>query len=78
MVRHAATQIGAAGAHATPAAIRAALARFSTYSWAHEVDIAALVGVDAGDVVDPDGPEGEARVSERISFLFERAKLFKF
>ncbi len=69
------TSISHTGAHATPAAIRAALARFSTYSWAHEVDVAALVGVDAGDVVDPDGPEGEARVSERVSELMTHARL---
>ena len=63
------TSISATGAHATPAAIRAALARYSTYSWSHDVDLASLAAVDAGDVDDPDFDEGEARVAARIGEL---------
>lgn len=51
------------GAHATPAAVRDALARYSTFSASTGVDVASLRAIDLGDVADPDGPEGEARVS---------------
>lgn len=61
------TSISATGAHATPAAIREALARYSTYSWTHDVDVADLNAVDLGDVAEPDGPEGEARVMAAAS-----------
>jgi len=57
-----ATSITPTGAHATPDAIREALARFSTYATSRGVDVADLVAIDFGDVSDPDGPEGEARV----------------
>lgn len=51
------------GAHATPAAIRAALARYSTYSASTGIDVATVRAVDLGDVDEPDSVEGEARVS---------------
>jgi len=59
------TSISPTGAHATPAAVRAALARYSTYAWSHGGDIAELTAVDAGDVDDPDFEDGEQRVMER-------------
>jgi formiminoglutamase len=61
------TSISATGAHATPAAIRAALARYSTYSATADTDVRSLVAFDAGDVLDPDFDEGEARVIARVS-----------
>ena len=61
------TSISATGAHATPAAIRAALARYSTYSATADIDVRSLVASDAGDVLDPDFDEGEARVIARVS-----------
>jgi formiminoglutamase len=60
------TSISATGADATPAAVRAALARYSTYSWSHGGDLDSLVAVDAGDVDEPDFDDGEARVVARI------------
>jgi formiminoglutamase len=51
------------------------LSRYSTFSWTHGVDIATLVAVDAGDVLDPDGPEGESRVQERVAELVARSRL---
>ena len=60
-----ATSISPTQAHTTPPAIRQALTRFSTY--ASGSDVSSLNIVDIGDVVDPDGPEGEARVAERVS-----------
>jgi formiminoglutamase len=69
------TSISASHAHLTPAAIRDALARYSTYSWTHDVDVADLVGRDAGDVLDPDGSEGERRVQERVAALSATSRL---
>jgi formimidoylglutamase len=58
------TSISPTGANHTPAAIRQALLRYSTFSWAHEVDIANLDAIDLGDVAEPDSAEGEARTAE--------------
>lgn len=69
------TSISATHAHLTPAAIREALARYSTYSWTHDVDVADLVALDAGDVLDPDGEAGELRVQERVAGLVARSQL---
>lgn len=63
------TSISPTGAHATPAAVREALLRYSTYSTAHAVDLADLAVVDAGDVVEPDGPDGEVRVGDALRSL---------
>ena len=56
------TSLSRTGAHATPAAIREALFRYSTWSGTHNVDVRSLVAADFGDVHEPDGSEGEARV----------------
>ena len=69
------TSISATHAHLTPAAIRDALARYSTYSWTHDVDLARLVAHDAGDVLDPDGESGERRVQERVAGLVAGSRL---
>ncbi len=58
------TSISPTGANKTPAAIRQALLRYSTFSWAHEVDIANLDAIDLGDVAEPDSAEGEARTAK--------------
>jgi formiminoglutamase len=55
------------GAHATPAAVRNALRRYSTYSASHCGDVATLSAVDFGDVEEPDGADGEARVGEAVA-----------
>ena len=70
-----ATSISATGAHATPAAVRAALARYSTWSWTHGADLQALSFLDFGDIVNPDSPEGEARTIEAARQLAETAGL---
>lgn len=69
------TSISATHAHLTPTAIREALSRYSTYSWGHDVDVADLAAHDAGDVLDPDGDEGEARVRERVAALMPNTTL---
>jgi len=69
------TSISATGAYATPAAIRAALARYSTYSAEHGVDVRALVAVNAGDIDEPDFAEGEARVVARTAEVAATTRL---
>jgi formiminoglutamase len=52
------TSLSPTGAHATPAAVRAALARLSTYAAGTGVDLLdAVAAVDLGDVEDPDADE---------------------
>lgn len=63
------TSLSPTHAHLTPHAIREALARYSTYSWTHDADLRDLTAVDAGDVHEPDGPEGERRVVDRVAQL---------
>jgi formiminoglutamase len=69
------TSISPTGADATPAAVRAALARFSTYSWSRGVDVATITAFDAGDVPDPDFAEGEQRVIDRAGELARSSAL---
>lgn len=69
------TSISPTGAHATPGAVREALARYSTYSACHDVDIAELSAFDCGDVTDPDGPEGESRVAALAAQIADKCRL---
>lgn len=61
------TSITPTHADTTPDAVRDALARYSTYAAEHDVDVSTLSAVDLGDVPDPDGPEGEARVVAAVA-----------
>ncbi len=61
------TSITPTGAHATPDAIRGALARYSTYAASRGVDLRGLVAVDLGDVDEPDGELGEERTRRRAA-----------
>ena len=65
------TSLSPTGAHATPAAIRNALRRFSgAVIGPTPVDVqTALRIADAGDVSEPDGREGEERVRTRVREL---------
>ncbi|UCR89532.1 arginase family protein [Mycetocola spongiae] len=68
------------GADATPAAVRAALNRYSTYragtpGLTAPVDLAEWPIIDAGDVSDPEGPAGSERTRERAAQLAPRAGL---
>jgi len=65
------TSLSSTGAHATPAAVRDALRRFSPTSMGPPaVDLnEALRIADAGDVADPDGETGEAAVITRMREL---------
>lgn len=65
------TSITPTGAHETPAAVRDALQRFSTYAAARGIDVASLIAADFGDVRRPDGPEGERRVAAAVTRAIE-------
>ncbi|WP_309065675.1 arginase family protein [Microbacterium sp.] len=71
------TSLSTTGAHATPAAIREALPRYSaTLMGPPAVDLnEALRIVDAGDVQEPDGDEGVERAVARVRELSEAARL---
>lgn len=69
-----ASSLSPTNAHETPAAVRAALLRYSTWSADHGVDLADLRWRDAGDV-DPDGPDGVQRVTAAIGALLPAARL---
>lgn len=70
-----ATSITPTSAHTTPAAVRDALLRYSTYSAEHDVDVASLSARDFGDVCEPDGPAGEARVATAVAHAAATCKL---
>jgi formiminoglutamase len=53
------TSLSPSGAYATPGAVRAALARYSTWVTSVGVDLAHVAVLDVGDIGDPDGHEGE-------------------
>lgn len=69
------TSISPTNAHTTPAAIREALLRYSTWSWEHRLDLAALSVADFGDIDEPDTPEGEARTAQEVQRLRAQAGL---
>ncbi|MEY4136897.1 MAG: hypothetical protein RL205_1025 [Actinomycetota bacterium] len=69
------TSISPTRADRTPEAVRAALFRYSTYSATAGRDIRDLTLLDAGDVTEPDGDAGEARVMSRVSGLRDAALL---
>ncbi|MCX6440401.1 MAG: agmatinase family protein [Actinobacteria bacterium] len=62
-------------AHVTPAAIREALARYSTFSTSTGIDLKGGSFVDLGDVQSPDGDEGHGRVKTAVKGLLGKHKL---
>ena len=71
------TSLSPTGADATPGAVREALRLFSpTLLGPPPIDLAEELQIaDAGDVGDPDGPEGEARLRTRVEALAEASDL---
>ncbi|GAA2034848.1 formimidoylglutamase [Agromyces tropicus] len=73
------TSLSSTGAHATPAAVREALRRYSPAlspdrtAGTGVVDLDRLALADAGDVHEPDGEAGEARTRARVAELVGRA-----
>jgi formiminoglutamase len=72
-----ATSLSRSGAHATPAAVRRALRRLSTWSATRVLDLAEFVAPwDRGDVEDPDvAVEGEWRVRTAVETAGSKAKV---
>ncbi|GGI09380.1 arginase family protein [Isoptericola cucumis] len=76
------TSLSPTGAHATPAAVRDALRRYSpalidgpgTAADAGPVDLCELDVVDLGDVDEPDGPDGEARTRAAVTSALAQAR----
>lgn len=79
------TSLSPTNAHATPAAVRSALQRYSPAVMPDRrdaggarrrdaVDLGALRFADAGDVDEPDGPEGEARTMASVAGALDRAR----
>jgi len=68
------TSLSATGANATPAAVRAELARYSTYAASLGIDLAdRLTAADLGDVEDPDA--GEDAAADAVAAAAARARL---
>jgi formiminoglutamase len=74
-----ATSISPTGAHATPPAVRRALARLSTWCASRRVDLAdpelGIAPLDMGDVEDPDLDEGEWRTQTAAGAAAQRSTL---
>ena len=68
------TSITPTSAHATPAAVREALLRYSTFSTSRRIDVSSLMAIDMGDVTRPDGTQGEKRVAEAVARAAGRAR----
>jgi formiminoglutamase len=69
------TSISATGAHTTPAAVREALKRYSTWSWEHGTDIGELKPYDFGDAKNPDTAQGEDHTCALVGFATDAARL---
>ncbi|MDY0910945.1 arginase family protein [Microbacterium sp. CFBP9034] len=71
------TSLSPTGAHATPAAVREALRRYSpTLLGPPPIDLTETLRIaDAGDIPSPDGPEGEASVRSAVRELSATSRL---
>jgi arginase family enzyme len=69
------TSISATGANTTPAEIRVALGRYSTYSWSQNKDLGDLSFADFGDSETPDSPDGEAVTMQLAKKVSQSSKL---
>lgn len=61
--------------HLTPAAVRSALARYSSFASSTGADLTQLVFTDLGDIEDPDFEDGESRVAQAVKDLLAHHKL---
>ena len=69
------TSISATGANHTPAEIRVALSRYSTWSWSQSKDLRDLSFADFGDSESPDSEDGEARTMDLAKEVSSNSKL---
>lgn len=70
-----ATALSPTSAHLTPAAIRAALVKYSTFAGSTSTELQTSGITDLGDVASPDHVEGEARVAKAMRGLLETHKI---
>lgn len=70
-----ATALSPTSAHLTPAAIRAALIKYSTFAGSTATELQKSGITDLGDVASPDYADGEARVAEAVSGLLQTHKI---
>ena len=70
-----ATALSPTSAHLTPAAIREALARYSTYAGSTDTELQTSGITDLGDISSPDHADGEARVTTAVAGLLKTYKL---
>ena len=69
------TSLSSTSAHLTPAAVRQALARYSTFAESTNTDLRSVSMTDLGDVDSPDFEDGEGRVATFVSDLLNHHKL---
>ena len=69
------TSISPTNAHTTPAAVRDALWRYSTYAASADVDLRDLRISDFGDVDDCDSEAGEDRTTQLVAAALRASKL---
>lgn len=69
------TSLSSTSAHLTPAAVREALARYSTFAESTNTDLRSVSMTDLGDVDSPDFEDGEGRVATFVSDLLNQHKL---
>jgi formiminoglutamase len=69
------TSLSATSANLTPAAIREALTRYSTFAGSTNSDLRTLSMTDLGDIDSPDFLDGENRVAEFAADLLSKHKL---
>ena len=70
-----ATALSPTSAHLTPAAIREALARYSTYAGSTDTELQTTGITDLGDISSPDHADGEARVATAVAGLLNTYKI---
>ena len=69
------TSLSSTSAHLTPAAVREALARYSTFAESTSLDLRSISMTDLGDVDSPDFADGESRVANFAADLLNKHKL---
>ena len=70
-----ATALSHTSAHLTPAAIREALAKYSTFAGSSDIELSSAGITDLGDILSPDHADGEARVAAAVVGLLDTHKI---
>ncbi|MEI7654452.1 MAG: agmatinase family protein [Actinomycetota bacterium] len=71
-----ATSLTPRSSESTPAAVRDALRRYSTWSWTDEMDLSSRGAIlDYGDVSQPDTAAGQRRISEAVHLVHQACQM---